>query len=99
MGETCLSDIIQYCLVVLDSFWPMMNCVGCGSDQIYPTAIKHGATKWCYADCVSRWSYFDRASENIGWCGIKGLNRVKVHPTWSSTIQQVWSLCLNACGV
>ena len=44
MGQTCLSTIMQHCLEVLDCFKLRLNCVGQGSVQTYPTAIKDVAT-------------------------------------------------------
>lgn len=42
----------KHCLVVLDSFGLLLNCVGCSSAQTYQTAIKHAKIKWRDVDCA-----------------------------------------------
>ena len=81
---------------MLDGFWPMLNCVGCGSTQMCLTAIKQ-SIKLRDTDYVMGGSHFDLAP--IIWDQKFEPNQTSFNiqrSTLSNTIQQVWPIYSNA---
>ena len=61
--------------------------------------IQHHPTMLDFSTGTKLWSIFDQANENVERCWMKSLNKVKLHPTSSNTVQHVWWCCSKVSNV
>ena len=79
--QTCWSNMIQHCWVVLDGIWSLLDCVGCWSVQTNPipsnnVGFRYHARKYGVL-LITRAKMLD----DIGWKGWTKSNFIQHRPT------------------
>ena len=87
-----LSNIVWWCWMVFDQCWMVLDAGVFKRIQNHQTCCNEMAWDWLRR-------IFDRASKNMGQCWMKSLNKFKLHPTSSNTVQHVWSGCSNGSNM